>query len=91
MHGLHTIQKLNEQAYARSVQRARSNGPVVVVYQGLHITRHIPCTDDTHAKQEAERIKREDGATSRCEILPKLTDAEAALYAGRDQSEDRRA
>ncbi len=89
MHDLNTINRLNEQAHGHEILQQRAAGKhVVAVYEGLHLARHS--VHDTQAEAESfQAWEGMKGVGVRAALLGPLTEAEAALVRGRDQSEDR--
>lgn len=88
MHDLNTINRLNEQAHGHEILQQRSAGKhVVAVYEGLHLARHTAFDRETDAVAAA--LEEGNGVGVSAKVLRPLTEAEAALVRGRDQSEDR--
>jgi hypothetical protein len=91
MHDLNTINRLNAETVGQTAQRERAAGKhVVVKFTGLHAVGYETYSTLDAAKEAYDAAV--DSVASpdvRYVLLAPLSEAEAAVVRGRDQSEDR--
>lgn len=89
MHDLNTINKLNADAFKRSIDRFRAQGRYVLArYEGLHLVSIETFAELTAAQLIAEGVEPNTGERAVIYAPFPQGSAAAALVQGRDQSED---
>lgn len=90
MHDLNTITRLNAERFADGIKSLRAQGRYVLAkYDGLALVSIESFSDHQEAVAATTAASAAGGASERVQLFAPLSEAEAALARGRDQSEDR--